>query len=244
MTLTAEALDAYADAYYLNAEIADMDIEELGQHLSIDRTVAALYGARRVLEMGFGTGLVTRELLARGVPFELLEGSPKLCELARRKHAGTGLVVHEGLFEAFAPAASYDAVLALHIAEHVDDPVALFGVVRRWLAPGGAIVVIVPNAQSLHRRLAVRMGLQERLSDLSPRDHLVGHQRVYDLATLRADLGAAGFQPTEEFGYQLKTVPNGMMGDWPPELHAALVAISEELAPAMLANIGVRAVRS
>lgn len=244
MTLTAAALDAYADAYYLNAEIPDLDIEELGQRLATDRTVAALHGARRVLEMGFGTGLVTGELLARGVPIEVLEGSPKLCEVARRTHAGDGLVVHEALFEDFAPAEPYDAVLALHIAEHVDDPVALFRLVRRWLAPGGAIVVMVPNAQSLHRRLAVRMGLQAQLDDLSPRDHLVGHQRVYDLTRLRADLEAAGFETTEEFGYQLKTVPNGMMGGWPPELHTALVGISEELPPALLANIGVRAVRS
>jgi 2-polyprenyl-3-methyl-5-hydroxy-6-metoxy-1,4-benzoquinol methylase len=244
MTLTAAALDAYADAYYLNAEIPDVDIEELGQRLAMDRTVAALHGARRVLEMGFGTGLVTGELLARGVPIEVVEGSPKLCEVARRTHAHAQLVVHEALFEEFAPAEPYDAVLALHIAEHVDDPVALFGLVRRWLAPGGAIVVMVPNAQSLHRRLAVRMGLQERLDDLGARDHLVGHQRVYDLTRLRADLATAGFHTTEEFGYQLKTVPNRMMADWPPELHTALVGISEELPPALLANIGVRAVRA
>lgn len=241
MTLTAESLDAYADAYYLNAEIPDVDIEELGQRLSIDRTVAALHEAPRVLEMGYGTGLVTGELVARDVPIEVLEGSPKLCAVARRTHPG--LVVHEALFETFAPATPYDAVLALHIAEHVDDPVALFGLVREWLAPGGAIVVMVPNAASLHRRLAVRMGLQTALDDLSGRDHLVGHQRVYDLPGLRSDLTAAGFEPVEEFGYQLKTVPNAMMADWPAELHEALVGISEELPPALLANIGVRAVR-
>ncbi len=241
MTLTAAALDAYADAYYLNPAIADVDIEELGQRLSIPRTIRALHGARRVLEMGYGTGLVTGELLTRGTSIEVVEGSPKLCAVARAQHPS--LVVHEALFEDFAPAEPYDAVLALHIAEHVDDPVALFATVRRWLAPGGAIVVMVPNAQSLHRRLAVRMGLQAQLDDLSPRDHLVGHQRVYDLPRLRDDLRTAGLEPTEEFGYQLKTVPNGMMGDWPADLHTALVDISEELPPAMLANIGVRAVR-
>jgi hypothetical protein len=135
-------------------------------------------------------------------------------------------------------------VLALHIAEHVDDPVALFRLVRGWLAPGGAIIVMVPNARSLHRRLAVRMGLQPRLDTLSARDHLVGHQRVYDLAGLRTDLAAAGFTVEEEFGYQLKTVPNSMMGEWPMGLHEALNDISDELAPDVLANIGVRAVRS
>lgn len=242
MNLTADALDAYADTYYLNGDVDDVPIEELGQRRSIDRTVAALHGAQRVLEMGFGTGLVTGELRARGVPIEVLEGSPKLCAVARREHPG--LLVHEALFEHFAPAAPYDAVLALHIAEHVDDPVALFRLVHGWLAPGGAVVVMVPNARSLHRRLAVRMGLQPALDSLSARDHLVGHQRVYDLTGLRADLAAAGFAVEEEFGYQLKTVPNGMMGDWPTDLHAALVDISPELAPDLLANIGVRAVRS
>jgi len=243
MTLTPAALDAYADTYYLSAEIPDLDIEELGQRLSIPRTLAALGDARRVLEMGYGTGLVTGELLARGVAIEVVEGSPKLCAVARAAHAARGLVVHEALFESFVPAERYDAVLALHIAEHVDDPVALLAGVREWLRPGGSIIVIVPNAQSLHRRLAVRMGLQERLDALSPRDHLVGHQRVYDLERLRGDLERAGFRPAEEFGYQLKTVPNAMMADWPPELLAALVDISEELPPALLANIGVRAVR-
>ena len=241
MTLTPEALDAYADTYYLNDEIEDVGIEELGQRRSIDRTVAALHGARRVLEMGYGTGLVTGELLARGVPIEVLEGSPKLCAVARETHPG--LAVHEALFETFAPSEPYDAVLALHIAEHVDDPIGLFTVVREWVRPGGAVVVVVPNAESLHRRLAVRMGLQTRLDDLSPRDHLVGHQRVYDLAGLRRHLEAAGFQPEEEFGYQLKTVPNSMMAGWPESLLASLVDISEELPPAQLANIGVRATR-
>ncbi len=244
MTLTPEALDAYAETYYLNEEIADVDIEELGQRLSVDRTLQTIAGARRVLEMGYGTGLITGELLARGVPIEVLEGSPKLCEVARARHGAAGLLVHEALFEEFTPPEPYEAVLAMHIAEHVDDPVALLELVHRWLSPGGAVVVVVPNAESLHRRLAVRMGLQEHLDDLSPRDRLVGHQRVYDLDRLRADLARAGFTAVEEFGYQLKTVPNSMMAEWPEELLAALVEISGEIPPAMLANIGIRATRS
>lgn len=244
MTLTPAALDAYADTYYLNAEIDDIDIEELGQQRSLARTIEVLGDARRVLEMGYGTGMMTGELLRRGIPIEVVEGSPKLCAVARERHADGGLVVHEDLFEAFTPTEPYDAVLALHIAEHVDDPVALFELAHDWLAPDGAIVVIVPNAQSLHRRLAVRMGLQEHLDDLSPRDHLVGHQRVYDLSGLRADLAAAGFTPEQEFGYQLKVVNNAMMADWPQELIGALIDISGEIPPAMLANIGVRATRA
>jgi SAM-dependent methyltransferase len=239
--LTPDKLDEFAEQYYLNAEVADVDIEEMGQQRSLDRTLQALHGAQRVLEMGYGTGLVTGELLARGVDIEVVEGSPRLAQVAAQKHADRGLVVHTAMFEDFVPDEPYDAILALHIAEHVADPVALFRQMRSWLRPDGAVVVMVPNAQSLHRRLAVRMGFQSKLDDLSDRDRLVGHLRVFDFAGLTADLSEAGFTVTEQFGYQLKTVPNSMMLDWPDTLIAALIDISPEIPPAMLANIAVRA---
>jgi trans-aconitate methyltransferase len=236
--LTADALDRYAEGYYLNGdEVADLPIEELQQDRSLDRLVPHLAGAGRVLELGFGTGLVTAGLLERGVPVELVEGSPLLAAEARRRHPD--LVVHEGLFEDFAPRTAVDAVLAAHVLEHVDDPRALAAHLAGWLAPGGVLVAVVPNAGSLHRRLAVRMGLQPRLDTLSPRDELVGHQRVYDLAGLSADLEAAGLGVTATLGWFVKVVPNAMMLDWPEGLLDALTAISDELDPGLLANIAV-----
>lgn len=241
MTLTAAALDAYAREYYLDRDVPDLGIEELQQELSMARLAGAVADAERVLEMGYGTGLTTRELRERLPGLELLEGSPLLAARAREAHPG--LVVHEGLFEAFAPDRPYDAVLALHVAEHVDDPRALFGLVRSWLHPGGRIVVAVPNAESLHRQLAVRMGLQPELDTLSARDRLVGHQRVYTLAGLGADLDAAGFDVVEELGWFLKTLPNAMMLDFDDALLRALYAVSDELPPRLLANIAVVAAR-
>lgn len=240
MTLTPATLDGYARDYYLSDEVEDIDIEERAQRLSAPRILAAVGGARRVVDMGYGTGEMAGALLERGVRAEVVEGSPLLAGRARATHAG--LVVHEAMFEDFAPGPVYDAVLALHVMEHVDRPADLMRRVRGWLAPGGSLVVVVPNRESLHRRLAVRMGLQERLDDLSARDALVGHLRVYGFDTLTADLAAAGLEVRERFGFTLKTVPNSMMLDWPPDLMDALTAISPELPPEMLANIGVRAV--
>lgn len=240
--MTPEVLDRYARDYYLSDEIADIDIEERAQRLAAPRLIAAIAGARRVLDMGYGTGQMARALLAHGLRAEVVEGSPLLAEQAAARHPD--LVVHRAMFEEFTPGPVYDAVLALHVMEHVDAPRDLMAHVRTWLRPGGAVVVVVPNRASLHRRLAVRMGLQARLDDLSARDHLVGHRRVYDLATLEGDLRAAGLRPEERFGSTLKVVPNAMMLDWPPALHDALTGISDELPPEMLANIAVRAVRA
>lgn len=240
--LTPDSLDAYADTYYLNAQIEDIDIEELAQRHSIPAIVEGLRGCDRVLEMGYGTGLITTELLAAGVTVEVLEGSPRLAEHARAQHPG--LVVHVGMFESFQPDVPADAVLALHVLEHVDDPLALLRHLRSWLRPGGVLTVVTPNAQSLHRQLAVRMGLHDRLDDLSPRDHLVGHQRVYDLDGLRTDLRAGGFEPEAEFGYFVKPLSNGQMLDWPMEVLEGLNRLSDVVPPWLLANIGVRARRT
>jgi SAM-dependent methyltransferase len=240
VTLTPAALDRYARDYYLSDEVEDIDIEERGQRLSAPRVAAAVGDAQRVIDMGYGTGEMARELLSRGLQAEVVEGSPILADLARSRHAD--LVVHDAMFEQFTPGPVYDAVLALHVMEHVDHPRELMAHVRGWLRPGGCIVVVVPNKESLHRRLAVRMGIQRELDDLSPRDHLVGHQRVYSLDTLAADVRSAGFAVRERFGFTLKTVPNAMMLGWPGDLMEALTTISPELPPEMLANIGISAV--
>ncbi len=241
-TLTPHALDAYAQRYYLNQDdVADLHVEDLQQVHSADLIARAVGGCERVLELGYGVGLMTRALRERGVPIEVVEGSPLLAGQARE--ANPGLVVHEAMFETFSSSQPFDAVLALHVIEHVDDPRALLSHLAGLLAPGGRLVVVVPNAESLHRRLAVRMGLQERLDTLSPRDHLVGHQRVYTLDELRADVASAGLCCTEELGWFLKTLPNAMMLDWPSELLVALNEISDELEPRHLANIGLVATK-
>jgi SAM-dependent methyltransferase len=235
--LTPDALDDYARQYYLSGAVDDVRIEEHQQTLVYERLAASLNGCGRVLEMGYGTGVSAHVLTRAGVPVEIVEGSPLLVEAARAAHPG--LVLHESMFETFEPGPVFDAVLAMYIAEHVDDPSALLRTVARWLRPGGRLIIAVPNAGSLHRRLAVRMGLQERLDSLSPRDHLLGHQRVYTLQSLRADVEQAGFAVREEMGWFLKALPNAMMLDYSEELLEGLHHVSDELPAELMANIAI-----
>ncbi len=239
--LTPSDLDRFASTYYLNDEVDDVDIEELAQSHSIPSIVRAVAGAGRVLEMGYGTGLITTKLLEAGVPVEVVEGSAVLRDHALEQHPG--LVVHLSMFEEFHPAEPVDAVLALHVLEHVDRPSELLAHLASWLRPGGTLVAVTPNARSLHRMLGVQMGLQENLDDLSGRDHLVGHQRVYDLAGLRAELSAAGLHVVSDFGYFVKPLANSQMIGWSREVLDGLNGISDQVPTDLLANIGVVATR-
>ncbi len=229
-------LDAIADTYH-HADIPDKFIEELCQDYTLNWLFEKLGNSAKILELGYGDGIISHALAAKQLPFEIVEGSPRVIEGAQK--ALPEVQITQSLFETFKPAKVYDCILALHVLEHVDEPVELLQTMSSWLEPGGTIVIIVPNKNSLHRRLAVHMSLQSELDSLSPRDLMVGHQRVYSLQTLGADVEAAGFSVVETAGFFLKALPNSMMLEYDLKLIQAMNDISPDLPPDLLANIGM-----
>ena len=61
----------------------------------------------------------------------------------------------------------FDAIVLIHVLEHLSDPCAVLERLRGLLAPGGRLCIEVPNARSLRATLAApelasRLGLDER----------------------------------------------------------------------------------
>jgi 2-polyprenyl-3-methyl-5-hydroxy-6-metoxy-1,4-benzoquinol methylase len=228
MPTTQSDLDRIAAEYHSSDVLQDKQIEDICQEYTYEWVTRHLAEGSRVLEMGYGEGNFTSVLSKLPLALTVLEGSPLL---VRR--------VECSLFEDFNPDRTFDAIVATHVLEHVDDPVALLVRIKSWLERGGRIIVIVPNSESIHRQLAVKMALQPTLDTLSPRDHFVGHQRVYSTRALKRDIRRAGFRVLGSEGFFLKVLPNSMMRDYSPELVQALNAISPLLPDRFLANIGV-----
>ena len=229
-------LDAIADNYH-NANVPDKFIEDISQEQSLAWIFEKLEGKQRILELGYGDGIINKNLLANGYSVDVIEGSPKV--IARAKMDSPSLNIQQTLFENFRVEKKYDCILALHVLEHVDNPISLLKMMAGWLSDEGELVIIVPNRNSIHRQLAVEMGLQKKLDDLSPRDLIVGHQRVYSHESLREDIENAGFNVIEETGFFLKTLPNGMMLNHSHELITAMNTIADRIPPELLANIGM-----
>ncbi|NBS40663.1 MAG: class I SAM-dependent methyltransferase [Betaproteobacteria bacterium] len=228
---------------YVNDDTGEIDIENL-----IDTTYLPLMlrhfkgvpitAQSKVLELGYGSGAMTDALVRAGYSVTLVEGSRKLCDHASDRF-GNAVEIHCSLFEHFSPPCLYHQVLALHVLEHVEDLASVLINIYKWMEPGGRVIAVVPNSQSLHRQLAVMMGLQEAVDTLSARDHLVGHKRVMNMIDLELAIRGAGFNVTHKFGYFLKVVPNSMMRSWPPNLLKHLTSISDKIDPTFSANIGV-----
>jgi 2-polyprenyl-3-methyl-5-hydroxy-6-metoxy-1,4-benzoquinol methylase len=233
-----DTLNQIASQYHLSSEVADKEFDQEFHRRCSGWVNSWLQPGSRVLEMGFGEGNLTRQLLAAGMSVDIIEGAELLVENARETY-GNLVRVHHALFAEFQPDCEYDVVLATNILEHVSDPSATLMCIRSWCSFKTRVVVTVPNASSIHRRLAVLMGIQPALNSLSPRDHLVGHMRVYDFLQIKREVSDAGFEVIDQRGFLLKVLPNSMMKNMSAELVQAMYAIADQINIEYLADIGL-----
>jgi hypothetical protein len=98
--------------------------------------------------------------------------------------------------------------------EHVVDPVAALKHMASLLSEQGILIVHVPNAHALNRRIAVEMGTLTECEELSPFDiEVLGHRRSYSLSTLCKDVERAGLTLESTGGVFLKMLSTPQM-DW------------------------------
>jgi 2-polyprenyl-3-methyl-5-hydroxy-6-metoxy-1,4-benzoquinol methylase len=157
------------------------------------------------LEMGPADGQMTRYLVGDFERLTVLDGAAEL--LAQIPDSSNLAKVH-CLFEAFTPDRVYDTIILDHILEHVEDPVFIMQLAKRWLATDGRLMLGVPNGRSLHRLAAVPMGLLSHPCQLNARDLAQGHRRVYTMDTLRTDIEAAGLHVQHMGGVFIKPLSN------------------------------------
>lgn len=79
----------------------------------------------------------------------------------------------------------YDAICLMGVLEHVEDPVSLL---KSSGECSELIFITVPNAESFHRVLGVRLGFIDSVFDLDEQDLRIGHKRVYSGLTLYKDI--------------------------------------------------------
>jgi SAM-dependent methyltransferase len=90
--------------------------------LAVDAVVAL--GAKRVLDVGCGSGPLFAPLAARGIHVTGLDPAPAMVELARQEAARHGdlVEVRQGGWEDIDDVDRYDVAVALGVFDYVDDP--------------------------------------------------------------------------------------------------------------------------
>lgn len=102
------------------------------------------------LDVGCGDGRFMAALQKRGWQVTGTETDPTAAELA---HKRTQATVYETPLPPEEVGAKYDLVALLHVLEHVSDPRETLTGVRERLKPGGKLLLVLPNADSLEAGL-------------------------------------------------------------------------------------------
>lgn len=142
--------------------------------------------AGRVLEVGSGTGNITRFLAMTGTQVVALEPVPHFQERAKDalRHMSHVSSVRGFLHELPVPtddAAMFDTVVSCNVLEHIEDHVEALRQVRAQLRPGGKAIMFVPAGPMAFGRL----------------DRELGHFRRYTRGSLRRAFEDAGLEWVE-----------------------------------------------
>jgi len=172
-------------------------------------TIKPFFHGDKCLEMGPADGEMTKFLKDDFKKLVVVDAAEKYVKSAEK--LSKNIEGHVALFEEFDPTQKFDIIIMSHVLEHVTDPVAILKRARTWLAPGGRIIAVVPNAGSLHRRLGVRLGMLEKTTQLNEQDIEIGHRRVYTREVLDGDIKTAGLATIAKGGVLLKLLSNAQM---------------------------------
>jgi SAM-dependent methyltransferase len=196
-----------------------------------------------VLELGFGDDQWTGRIIELFGHTHIVDASSSLLARAREKY-GSSLTAYLSLFEQFQPEKRFDTIIASYVLEHVEDPTLILKMAAAWLKPSGHVVIIVPHADSLHRRLAVAMGMQASTNELGPTDRQMGHRRVYTISAMEKDIAAAGLRVSRKRGTLVKLLPQGMMTGFSDAMLQGLMKLGDELPMEYASSISFDCVRA
>ncbi len=158
----------------------------------------------RLLDVGAGSGLYMDQMRALGWSVVGVEPDATAVAIA---HERFGLTVHPGIVEdALADGTlardSFDAIVLVHVIEHLYDPIGTLRACASLLKPGGRLVVVTPNTDSLGHR---RYGGSWR--GCEPSRHL----HIFSPRTLAACVEQAGLRPMRTW-----TSASAARFLWPP----------------------------
>jgi glycosyltransferase involved in cell wall biosynthesis len=140
------------------------------------------FAGQRVLEVGAGSGAMTRFLYGRELIVASDKETPYVDRLRNAFRRRPGMLVEWADLESDEVLAlahhRFDTVMAINVLEHTEDDLGALRRAHQLLQPGGRVIVFVPAGRALFGSM----------------DRGIGHQRRYEKEELVGKVQQAGFE--------------------------------------------------
>lgn len=136
----------------------------------------------KLLEIGCGNGEYLKRMESLGWDVQGIEPDAEAARIAREQHRVPVTVAR--LEEADLPDNSLNAIIIQHVLEHVPNPIKLLRRCLCLLKPGGQLIILTPNLESLGHRLFNKSWVH-----LDPPRHFF----LFSSSSLEASIKQAGF---------------------------------------------------
>jgi 2-polyprenyl-3-methyl-5-hydroxy-6-metoxy-1,4-benzoquinol methylase len=177
-------------------------------HPYMIRSFKPFFNKGSLLELGSFQGDFTERFLPFFNDVTCVEASSDAISKAKSK-LGDKVVLINDVFEKVLLPKKYDNIVLTHVLEHLDDPhFVLKRINQEWLASGGRLFLVCPNANAPSRQIAVKMGLISHNSAVTPAEADHGHRCTYSLDTLEREARAAGLNVVYRSGIFFKALAN------------------------------------
>lgn len=216
MSASAQASGDYSAIYDPEA-----DFDSHYSRATIARIAPHVISGETVLELGCATGLMTAELAARGARVTALDRSEVYLGRARERALPGVRFVHARLEEPGwdeRVGRDFAHVLLCNLIHELPDPLDVLSRAGALLGAGGVVHLSLQNPLSIHRLVAVEMGLIDDPRRISGRGQQYATRRVWDADELIELAWDAGLRLVAREGVMLKPLPNDMMAGLPPEV--------------------------
>jgi 2-polyprenyl-3-methyl-5-hydroxy-6-metoxy-1,4-benzoquinol methylase len=181
----------------------------------------------KILELGPAEGLMTEELIKLDPNLTVIEAASKFCRDLSNKFPS--IKIYQNLFEEVEIKEKFDAIILGHVLEHVDNPLNILNKIKSWLQPNGIVCCAVPNARSIHRQIAVEMGLITSIFEKSEKDIHHGHLRIYTPELLYSEFLTKSYSIISSGGYWLKPISDSQIEkSWTNEMIQAFMVLGEQ----------------
>lgn len=183
-----------------------------------------------VIEFGLGDGVFTAMLCEHFERVTAVDAAQTTVDILAGRLTYENVIFAQSYIEEFESSDKYDVIVMSHILEHLKDPVLALKKVKGLMHKDTILYISVPNANSLHRLVAVKMGLLDTPDTLNERDIELGHQIVFYPSNFKEVVLGAGLKVDKFGGVMIKPLANSQISnDWNRQMIEGFIALGDDL---------------